>query len=196
MGFQAGDAAAALEELVEIAAEGFHGDAANVGELLPAALLRKVEDAGLGGVDDLGGGAGLLQGLGDDGVGGVDEAAQHGFVAHDADVVLQRGAARDAVGERGQVAGAADGVQLLVAQQLLGEGDDVDGAVGLGELGDALVDAAMRVEEKVLGLEGRERFVLQGVVEQNGAEDGALGFRTGGETAIETEIGSRHNDDN
>ena len=190
--FQAGDASAALEELVEIAAEGLHGDGADVGELLPAALLGEVEDAGFGGVDDLGGGAGLLQGLGDDGVGGVDEAAQHRFVAHDADVVLQRGAARHAVGERGQVAGAADGVEFLVAQQLLGEGDDVDGAVGLGEIGDALVDAAMGVEEKVLGLEGREGFVLQGVIEQNGAEDGALGFRTGGKTAIETEIGSRH----
>ena len=125
-------------------------------------------------------------------VGGVDEAAQHGLVAHDADVVLERGAARDAVGERSQIAGAADCVQLLIAQQLLGEGDDVDRAVGLGELGDALVDAAMRVEKKVVGLEGRERFVLQVVVQQNGAEDGALGFWTGGKTAIETEIGCRH----
>ena len=146
----------------------------------------------LGGVDDLGGGAGLLQGLRDDGVGGVDKAAQHRLVAHDADVVLQRGAARHAVGERGEVSGSTDCFQLLVAQQLLGQGDDVDGPVGLGELGDALVDAAMGVEEKVLGLEGGERFVLQGVVEQNGAQDGALGFRTGGKTAIETEIGSRH----
>ena len=50
----------------------------------------------------------------------------------------------------------------------------------------------MGVEKKVLGLERRERLVLQIVVEQNRAEDGALGFRRGRETAIETEISSRH----
>jgi hypothetical protein len=51
----------------------------------------------------------------------------------------------------------------------------------------------MRVEEKVVGLESGECFVLQVVIEQDGAEDGTLGLRTGRKTAIETEVGNRHN---
>ncbi len=46
---KAGDASAALKELVEIAAKGLHGDGLDIGELLSAALLGDVEDAGFGG---------------------------------------------------------------------------------------------------------------------------------------------------
>ena len=106
--------------------------------------------------------------------------------------MLERGAAGNAIGERGEISGSADGFEFLVTEQLFGEGDDINGAVGLREIGDALVDATMSVEEKVLGLEGREGFVLQVVIEQNCAEDGTLGLRTGRKTAIETEVGSRH----
>jgi hypothetical protein len=52
----------------------------------------------------------------------------------------------------------------------------------------------MGIEEKVLGLEGREGLVLHVVIQQNCAEDGTLGLRTGWETAIETEISDRHRD--
>ena len=58
---------------------------------------------------------GLLEGLRDDAVGGVDEAAQHRLVTHDADVMLDGGAARHAIGERGEIASSADGFQLFVA---------------------------------------------------------------------------------
>ena len=46
---------------------------------------------------NFGGGGCLLKGLRDDAVGGMDEAAQHRLVSHDADVMLKRGAARNAV---------------------------------------------------------------------------------------------------
>ncbi len=79
-----------------------------------------------------------------------------------------------------------------MAEEFLGEGDDINGAIVLREIGNALVDAAMRVQEEMIGLEGGESFVLQVVVEQNCAEDGTLRLWTGRKTAIETEISSRH----
>ena len=49
----------------------------------------------------------------------------------------------------------------------------------------------MRVEREVVGLEFGG-LVVEQAVEQDGAEDGALGVDAGGESAFQTVVGGRH----
>ena len=121
----------------------------------------------------------------------VDEAAQQRLVADDANVVLDAGAVGNAVDERGEVGDSADGFDLFAAVEFLGEGDHVDGAAHGLQVAHAGEDAAMRVEREVVGLEFGG-LVEEQAVEQDGAEDGALGFDAGGKSAFESVVGGRH----
>ena len=97
----------------------------------------------------------------------------------------------NSVDERRQVGDSADGLDLLAAVEFLGEGDHVDGAASVLQIAHAREDAAMRVEREVVGLEFGG-LIEEQAVEQDGAEDGALGFDASGESAFETVIGGGH----
>ena len=140
------------------------------------ALFREREDGGFGIVQDFVGGVGLLAGLGDGVVGGCDQAAQHGFVADDVDVVVDRRTVGHSVEKAGDVADVADGLQIFFAVKLFDERDDVDGARMFGQLQHARVNAAMGVEREIFGAQMLGGVVESAIVEQDGAEDGALGF--------------------
>ncbi len=142
----------------------------------PETVLGELEDALLGAIDDLFGFVGVVDGLGDGELRDVDESAQQRLVAHDADVVLDAGAVGNAVDERRQVGDAADRFDLFAAIELLGERDHVNRAAGVLQIAHAGEDAAMRVEREVVGLEFGGLIVEQ-AVEQDRAEDGALGFQ-------------------
>ena len=134
----------------------------------------------------------MLDGFGDGGLRDVDESAQQRLVAHDANVVLDAGPLRNAVDQRRQVRDAADGLDFLAAVELFGERDHVNRASGVLQIAHAREDAAMSVEREVVGLE-LGRLIEDQVVEQDRAENGALGFNGGGKSALETVcVGGRH----
>ena len=87
----------------------------------------------------------------------------------------------NAVDERRQVGDAADGLDLFAAVEFFGERDHVDGRP---------VSCRSRMREKMRRCPSREKSsglssaaVEEQAVEQDGAEDGALGF-DGGESAL------------
>ena len=134
----------------------------------------------------------LIGGLGDGGRTDAHEAAELGLVFDDADVVFDDGAARQALGEGGEIGDAADGLGLLEARERVGEGNDVDGRARVGELGHAQEDAAVGIEGEIVGLDRFGGFGVGGVIEQDGAEDGALGVEVGRQAGVEGKIGGLH----
>src|SRR6185437_11725090 len=90
--------------------------------------------------------------------------------------------------EGGQIGDSADGFDFFAAGEFFGKGDDIDGATGIDEFRHAGEDALMRVEGEVFGTELFGGLVEGVVVEQNGAEDGALGVNRCGQAALEGDV--------
>ena len=90
-----------------------------------------------------------LVGLGQDLVGRVDQAAKRGLLLDDLRVVLDVGRSRDAVGQRGDVGGPADLLELPGARQLLLQRDEINRVTALAERDHLVEDAPMRVAEEV-----------------------------------------------
>ena len=134
----------------------------------------------------------LIGGLGNGGRTDAHEAAELGLIFDDADVVFDDGAARQAFSEGGEIGDAADGLGLFEAGKRVGEGNDVDGRTRVCELGHAQEDAAVRIEGEIVGLDRFGGFGVRGVIEQDGAEDGALGGDVGRQAGFEREIGGLH----
>ena len=91
-----------------------------------------------------------------------------------------------------EIGDAADGFDLFEAGERVGEGNDVDGRTRVCELGHAQEDAAVGIEGEIVGLDRFGGFGVGGVIEQDGAEDGALGRDVGGQAGFEGEIGGLH----
>ncbi len=164
----------------------------DVQESLANAVLGELEDRLLGAAEDLFGFVGVLDGFGDGVLRDVDQPAQQRLVADDADVVLNVRPLGNAVDERRKISHAADGFDLFAAVQFLGQRDHVDRPAGLLQLAHARIDAAMRVEREIVAGEMFGGLVVEGVVEQDGAEDRALGFHADGKSALETVVGGGH----
>ncbi len=116
---------------------------------------------------------------------GVDQAAQQRFFLHDARVVLDVGDVRHAVHQLRDVGRAADGFQFAAALQLLGERHQVDGLLRFAESDHLLVDAPVMIVEEILGLELLDGGVEGVVVEQDRAQDAALGLDVLGQGTFE-----------
>ena len=110
---------------------------------------------------------------------------QQALVLDDPDVLFDDRPARQALGERRQVGHAAHRLDFLVAGQLVGQGDDVDGALRVHQLAHAQEDAPVRVEREVVGFELFRGLGVGGIVQQDGAEDGLLGVDVRGQAGIE-----------
>jgi len=130
-----------------------------------------------------------LEGLLLDGVGLVDEAAQHRFFLDDARVVFDVRDARHAVHQLRQIGGAAGGFQVSLAVQLLGERHQVDGLLRFAKHDHLLEDAAVLVEEKVLGLELLDCRVEGVVIQQDGAQHAAFGIQVVGKRSLYSCLG-------
>ncbi len=181
---KAGDAAALGKEVLE-AVEIFGNELLDINEAGADAVFGEPEDLAFGLVED---GIGFLLGIEGallDGVCGVDEAAQEGFFPDDAGVMLDVGDARDAIGELSEIGGAASGIQALAACELFAEGDEIDGLALFAECGHGLEDAAVGIEEEILWADFFEGGVEGMVIEEDGAEDGALGVEILRERAID-----------
>ncbi len=153
------------------------------------AVFGELEDGGFGVVEDGVGAVFALKGALLNIVRGMNEIAEDGFFFDDARVVLDVGDAGHAVGEGGEIGSAAGGFKIAAAVEFFGEGDEVDGLLAFAE-GDHLgEDAAVLVEEEILGLEIFDGGVEGVVVENDGAEDGTLGVKIVGERLFEGGVG-------
>ena len=193
-GGQAGDGAAfgdqAVQPLVVFLHQLLDGD-----EALADAVFSQAEDFGFRRVEhfvrvQLRFERALL-----DGMRGLDEVAQDGFLFDDARVVADVGDARHAVHERGEIGRASGGFQLALAAQLFGEREQVDGLAGRAELDHAVEDAPVVIREKVFAAQGFQRRGQALVIEQNGAQDAALGFERGGQRAFDGDVGGHESID-
>ena len=106
----------------------------------------------------------------------MNQVAEGRLFLDDARVVLDVGAARHAVGERRDVGGTADLLELARSRQLVLQRDEIDGVVALAERDHLVEDAAMRVAEEVARVDQLGGVVERLVVDQDRAENGLLGF--------------------
>ena len=107
-------------------------------------------------------------------VGGVNQVPEGGLLLDDARVVLDVGGARHAVGERRDVGGPADFVQLARPRQFVLQRDQIDRVAALAEYDHLLEDAAVRVAEEIPRVDQLRGVIERLVVDQDRAEHGLL----------------------
>ena len=108
---------------------------------------------------------------------GVNQIAQHRLFFDDARVMLDVRDLGHAIDKRSQIRRAAGSFQFAAAMQLFGQRDQVDGLLGLAESNHLRENAAVLSRERNPRRSETFDGGVQGVVvEQNGAEDGALGL--------------------
>jgi hypothetical protein len=107
--------------------------------------------------------------------GGADEAAKDGLALHDAAVLGHVDGGGSVVAESGKVSGAAHRLQIVVAFQGLGDGDDVYRLAMLEELEHGAEDAAVGLAVEILGVQEVRHFDDGVAVDQDGAQHGLLG---------------------
>ena len=75
--------------------------------------------------------------------------------------------------------------------EFLDQRDHVDGPGGFGEIDHARINTAMRIERKIFDAQMLGSLVVGEIIEQDRAEDGALGFYIRGKSA-DAVIGCGH----
>ncbi len=159
---------------------------------LPNAVLGELEDGLLGASQHLFGFVGVLDGFGNRVLREVDQAAQQRLVANDADVVLDRRPVGHAVDQRRQIRNAANRFHLFAAVEFLDQRDHVDRTAALLQVAHARINAAVRVQRKVVRREVFGGLIVERIVQQDRAQDRALGFHADGQAAFQTVIGGCH----
>ena len=185
---QSGNALAALQQRID-RSERFLDDFLYAHETAANTFFRELEDGGFGVVKNFLGGVTLIGGAGNGGIGSMDQSAQQSLVANNLDVVLNARPVGDAVHQAGDVADIADGLEFLVTIELFDQRDHVDGPGRFGQIHHAGVNAAMGVERKIFRLEMLSRLVVRKIIQQDGAENGALGFHVCRQAVRETVVG-------
>ncbi len=171
----AGDEAAVLLELLDELIAGID-ELAHADESGAQPVLGDLEDRPLRVVEQV---VGVLLGVvrAHEHVGGrLDQPAQRGFFLDDLRVVLDVGRPRHAVGERADVGGAADLVELARPGQLVLQRDEIDRLAPIGQRDHLLEDAPVRVAEEIRRVDDLGRLVERLVVDEDRAEHALLGF--------------------
>ena len=106
----------------------------------------------------------------------MDQVPQRRFLFDDAGVVLDVGRTRHAVGQRRDVGGSADLVEVAGASKLLLERDEIDRVAALAERDHLVEDAPVRVAEEVARVDQLRGVIERLVVDQDRAEDRLLSF--------------------
>ena len=123
----------------------------------------------------------------------VRQPAQHGFFSDDARVVRHVGDARNPIDERGKVRRAARGFEFAAAMQFFAKRDEVNGLLGFAKRNHLIKHALMLRQEKIFGLERLDGGVEGIIVEQDGAEDGALSVEIARQWPFECSV-ARHSE--
>ena len=186
----------ALTLLVKIV-DGFEGtgdDLVHAGKATRDALLGNFEKRGFGGVENLKGFFALVGSTGNRGGTDADELAEERLVLNDADVFFDGESTGQAFREGYEPGDTADRFDFLTASEFLAEGDDIDDVIAVDELAHPGKDTLMGGEGEVLNVQGGGGFAPGVIVEQDGAEDGALRVQRGGKPAFKFDIGGGGHD--
>ena len=97
--------------------------------------------------------------------------------------MLDAGPVGHAVEQARNIGHVADGLQFLVPVEFLDQRDHVDRPRRLRQIDHARINAAVRVEREIFGPQMLRRLVVSKVVEQDRAQDRALGFHVRGKRA-------------
>ena len=125
-----------------------------------------------------------------DSPGGGDQVPQDGLALDDAGVLRREDRRRRLLGERRQVAAAADRLEVAGPLERLGHGDDVDRLATLPEVEHRGVDRPVGLAVEV-GRAEDVRNLDDGVaVDQEGAEDRLLGLEALGRKAVDGHVDS------
>jgi len=90
----------------------------------------------------------------------------------------------NSVDERREIRHTANRFYLFAAVEFLDQRDHVDRASGFLQIAHARINPAMRVEREIIGSEMLGGLVVERVVEQDCAQDRALGFHADGKSAF------------
>ena len=113
----------------------------------------------------------------------MNQSAQQRLVTNNLDVMLDAWPVGHAIEQRRHVPHIADGLQFLVPRQFIDQRDDVDWPRRLREIYHARINAPVRIQRKIFCPQMFRGLVVRKVVEQNRAQDGALGFHVRGQHA-------------
>ncbi len=142
------------------------------------ALLADGEQLRLGPVDRLLDLGRILVADAGDAAGGTDEVPQHGLAFDDPGVLRCVDGGRRLVAQARQVGPAAHGFEVLAALERLRHGDDVDRLAALEQVEDRGIDAAVGLTVEILGPQELGDLDDGIAVDEDGAENGLLGFET------------------
>ena len=117
--------------------------------------------------------------------GGRDQVPQDGLALDDAGVLRREDRRRRLLGERREVAAAADRLEVAGPLERLGDRDDVDRLAALPEVDHRAVDRPVRLAVEVDRAKDVGDLDDGVAVDQEGAEDGLLGLEALGRKAVE-----------
>jgi len=172
---QAGHLALVTAGRVELV-EGLLHDRRHVGVSGSDPLLGRLEDRGLGAIQEILGVAEVAEAVRHHLLSGVDHPAHRGLLPHQPRVVLDVGHGGDAVGQPVESRGAADFFQIAAQGELVAQGHVVHGQRPLGQILDRRVDPAVGLDVEVLGPEHLLHDEQRVVVQQDAPEHGGLGL--------------------
>ncbi len=142
----------------------------------PDAALGDLEDAMLGGVEELVDIRRRLVGARGDLGRDRGEAAQDGFLAHDPRIVRDIRRGRHDRRQLGDIRGAADHLELAAGAQRVAQRDRIDRLAAVGEIRHRAEDLAMRLAVEIFGGYGFERKIDRLVIEQDRAQHRLFGL--------------------
>jgi hypothetical protein len=120
--------------------------------------------------------AGGGEGCADDLPGAGDQVSADAPLPDDAGVFVEAAQIGQVEVESGQVRDAADRVEGAGLLEMSLEGEEVGGGAGVGEIEEGLVEAAVALAVPVAGFQAGADFGEARGLEEEGSEDGALGF--------------------
>ena len=118
----------------------------------------------------------IFERLAGDPVGDLDELAGQGFVANEIGVSCDVREVRQAERQLGDERDAADLLDHALAPEFFAEQDRVDLGAALAQGDHGAEDELMGADVEVVGAQQLDGLVDECVVEDDGAEDGALGI--------------------
>ena len=123
---------------------------------------------------------------------GKDQGAQDGLFLDDARVVLDARDARQAIGQLRKIGDAAGGFELAPARQIFHQRDHVNGLLLLAQLNHALENLAVLRKKEILRADFFDGGVERVIVEDDGAENAALGFEIVRKRPFERSVAGHH----
>ncbi len=125
-------------------------------------------------------------------IGSGNQPAQQRLVADDLYVMLDTRAVGNSLEEAGNVRHISNGLQIFVPIEFLDQRNHIDRPRGFRKIDHARVNAPVGIEREVFDPQMLGCLVVGKVVEQDRAQNGALGFYICGKTADRV-FGSCHN---